>query len=106
MFRKDDLNVHLRGARDDGVEVGGFSEPEENTIPVGPIVRITDLSVIVLNVEAVQLQDKNAVRGQPLVLTATMVTLQSEQLLIPAAARFYIIDCYQRLRAHGWVQCI
>ena len=57
-------------------------------------------AVMVLDIEAVQLQHERSVAEQAFVLVAAVPALAPEQLLIPAAARRNVGDRDQRLRVH------
>jgi hypothetical protein len=70
----DDLYAHFFGAFDDCLEII-YLEPQQNTIAVGLVITITDPSVMVLNIEAVQLKNELTVRDQALVLGAPMIAL-------------------------------
>jgi hypothetical protein len=61
---------------------------------------IADRSVMVFYFEVVQLKDKLAICDQLFICGAPMIALAAEETLIPSAARFYISDSDQRLRAH------
>ena len=55
-----DLDAHLGGALHYGVEITDL-EPKQHSIAVGPDGRIADGAVMVLDFEAVQLQDELAI---------------------------------------------
>jgi hypothetical protein len=46
------------------------------------------------------LKDQLAVRNQPLVVRATMITLAAQKALVPLAARFHIGNGNERFGAH------
>ena len=95
----DDLNTHLFGALDDGVEVVGL-EPEEKAVAVGALVAVADGNVIVFGVEAVKLQDELAVPEKTPVLRVSFVAAQTKQAFIPVAAGVDVCDSDERLRTH------
>lgn len=95
-----DFNFHFRGAFHRRVEVVNF-EPEQHAIAVRPVGRIADAAVMVLDFEAVQLQNEPAVTHQLLVLLSTVSPAATQQAPIPAAARFDIRHADKRLGTHG-----
>jgi hypothetical protein len=98
--------VHLYGARNGRFEVV-YLKPEQNTIAVRFVARITDRPMVMLNLEPMQLQDQNAIRNKPLILWATVCASASEQAPIPAAACLDIVYGNQRLGAHvSTIACI
>ena len=98
MARPDDLRLQVRGAGQGGVEVGDF-KPQEHAVS-GREVGIADGAVMVLHVPAVQLQNQPAVRDESLILSAAVVTLTTQEALIPAAACLDVTHANQGLRAH------
>jgi hypothetical protein len=60
MARQDDLHFHFVGASDGSIEIVNF-KPQEYTVAIGLVCRITDPPVVVLDLEAVQLEDERAV---------------------------------------------
>ena len=96
------LDSHFIGALDDGVEVVDL-EPEEDAIAVGFVTAVGDGAVVVVGVEAVELEDEVVVETETLILSAAVVGAKAEEVLIPAAAGFDIRDNDERLRAHGFL---
>ena len=80
------------------VEIIEF-EPQQHTIAMRQIL-VTDWTVIVSHIPAVQLQDQLSIRNKPLVLRSAVRTLTAQQTLIPTTARFDIMHANQRLWAH------
>jgi hypothetical protein len=99
MARPEDLDSHFAGALDHGVEVVDL-EPEQETIAVGPVVAVGDRAVVVLGVEAVELQDELIIEAEPLVVRAAVIAAKAEEALIPAAAGLDVGDRDERLRAN------
>ena len=97
--RHNHLDGHLVGALDDGVEVVDL-EPEQETVAIGFVVAIGDGAVVVLGLEAVELQDELVVEAETLVVRAAVVAAQAEEALIPAAAGFDVSDGDEGLRTH------
>jgi hypothetical protein len=100
MARFDNVRLHLRGSGDGGVEVVDL-EPEKDSVPIGLILGITDSSVVVCDLEVVELEDQGVVRDQSLVFRAAVVAPTAEETLVPAAACFDVGDGNQGLRTHG-----
>ena len=65
----DDLDTHFSGALQYGVKIIHL-EPQQYTISVWPILKITDRTMMVIDFEAVQLKDNLAVEEQLLVFGA------------------------------------
>jgi len=70
------LYAHFSTALHDRVEVL-YLEPQQHAVPIRLVVPIADPAVVVFHFKAVQLQDELAVRHQPLVLRATVITAQT-----------------------------
>ena len=100
MAGKNNLDLHFRGALHYRVEVFHL-KPEQHTISVGLIGTIADVTVLVLDFKAVQLQDERAIFHELLVLLAAVGTAATQQALVPAAAGFDIGDADERLGAHA-----
>jgi hypothetical protein len=73
-------------------------EPERHTVAVWSRRRVADLAVVVVDVEAVQLESECPAMEQALVLLPTVSALAVEQLLVPATAARDVGDRDQRLR--------
>ena len=95
-----DLHAQLGRTLQGGVEVI-YLKPEEHTIAVGSVRAIADGTVIMLHIEAVQLQDELAILHQLLVVAAAVSAAAAEQLLIPPAAGFDVRDADKGLGTHG-----
>ena len=80
------LQVHSSGYG--RVEVVDF-KPQEHTISMRK-VSVPNGTVMMLHVPTVQLKNQAAVRNEPLILGAAMVTLATKETLIPAAARLNV----------------
>lgn len=100
MAGQDHLDAHLTGALHDGIEVVGL-EPKQKAVAVGFVGAVGDGAVMVLGLEAVELEDELVVEAQALVVRAAVIAAQTEEALVPAAAGFDIGDGDERLRAHG-----
>ena len=92
------LDLHFFGTGYGRVEIIKF-KPQQHTIAMRQIL-VTDWTVIVSHIPAVQLQDQSIVQNKTLILGAAMRTLTTKQALIPATARFDIVHANQRLWAH------
>jgi hypothetical protein len=100
MPRQYDLHTYFLGSLHKGFEVVDL-KPEEHTVAIGLICRVADTSVMMFNIEAMQLQNEPAVFHQLLIVLASMSTATAEQTLVPLAAGFNICDTDQGLREHG-----
>ena len=98
MARQDDLCLQVRGPDNGRVEVANF-KPQEHAVS-GREVGIADGTVMMLHIPAVQLKNQPAMRNEPLILRAAMVTLTTKETLIPATARFNIAHANQGLWTH------
>ena len=92
------LDLHFFGAGYGRVEIIEF-KPQQHAIAMLQIL-VTDRTVIVSHVPAVQLKDQSIVQNKTLILGAAMRTSTTKQTLIPATARFDIVHANQRLWAH------
>ena len=99
MARQDDFGVQFGDTGDRGIEVVDF-KPQEYAISIGLVIRITDRSVVVFDLKAVQLQDQHAVGDQSLIFRAAVRALAAEQTLVPPAARFDVGHCDEGLGTH------
>jgi hypothetical protein len=99
MTGHDNLGIHLRRTGDGFVKVVDL-KPQQNTIAIRLVVRIADRSVVVIDLNAVQLQDQPVIRHQSLIFRAAVRALAPEQTLVPAAARFDIGHCNEGLGTH------
>ena len=95
----DDLSLQVLSASNGRVEVLEF-KPQEHAISVGPDVGISDATVMMVHIPAVQLKNQPAVRNEPLILRAAMRTLTAKETLIPATARFNIAHANKGLWTH------
>lgn len=99
MTRSDDLHAHLRGALHGRFKVVNL-KPQQHSVSIRPVIRISDRTVVMYYPEPVQLEDNLSIRNQLLVLGASMITAAPEQALIPAAACFHVGDGNERLGTH------
>jgi hypothetical protein len=76
--------LELFGAYHNLIEVGHLTEPQQDAV-AGFGVRVDEESVVVFHIAVMQLQDECAASEQPLVLSAPMITAETEQLLVPPA---------------------
>jgi hypothetical protein len=95
---KNHLGLHFLGASHCCIEVVNL-KPKEDTIAMRQIL-VTDGTVMVSHIPAVQLKEQPIVQSKTLILGAAMRTLATKQTLIPATARFDIVHANQRLWAH------
>ena len=79
-----DRCIELSGARDDVVKVGHLAEPQQNAV-ANLDIRSNEEPVVVFDAAMMKLKNKNAAGEQPLVLGTSMITAETQQLLIPAA---------------------
>jgi hypothetical protein len=98
MPRLNHLDLHFLRARHGRLEIVKL-EPQEHAVAMRQIL-VTDWTVIVSHIPAMQLQDQPSTRGQTLVLGSSVCTSTTKQTLIPATARFDIVHANQRLWAH------
>lgn len=96
MARLDLIGSHLTGALDGGVEVVDL-EPQQDAVSVGPVIRITDRPVMVMDLEAVELKHQHTIADQPLVLGSAMCAPAAQEALIPLAARLDVGHGNERL---------
>ena len=96
MARFDDVCLQLFGTRNRGVEVVQF-KPQENAVSIRPKFRITQWTVLVLDIPVVQLKDQGFTGDQSLIVRPTVPALATEQTLIPAAA------CLDVVHANEWL---
>ena len=85
MAKLELIGSYLTGALDGGVEVVDL-EPQQDAVPVGPVIRIADGSVMVVDLEALELKHQHIIADQPLVLGSAMCAAGQEPL-VPFAAR-------------------
>jgi hypothetical protein len=97
--RHDDLGLHLGRAQHGRVEIIGL-EPEQDAVAIRLVIGIANRPVMVFDVEAVQLQDQHAMRGQSLIFMAAMRAIAAKQALIPPAAGLDIGNGNEGLGAH------
>ena len=100
MAGEDNLRLEGLGSANRVIEVVDL-EPQQDTVAVRPIIGIADWSVVVCDLEAVQLEYQYTVRDQPLVVRPAVRTVTAEEVLIPTTARFHIGGGYQRLGTHS-----
>jgi len=86
--RFDDVSLQLFDTCNRSVEVIYF-KPQEHAVSSYD-VGITEATMLVLDIPAVQLKNEPVIRDQPLILAAPMPTLTPKKTLIPATARFNI----------------
>src|SRR4051812_35483725 len=97
--RQEDFGSHRPGPRDRRVDVLDL-EPQQYAVARRPVVGVADPSVMVLDFPPVQLQHQFPRDDQALVIRPAVIASAAEQLLIPTAARFYVVYANQWLRAH------
>jgi len=100
--RQEDVRLHLHGTSHRGIEIVHL-EPEQDAIALGLVRWIADPTVVVFDIEPMQLQDQNVLRDQPLVFRSAVPAVAAQQSLIPAAARLDVTHCNKRLWAHPGV---
>ena len=87
MRRLHDRRVELLRASYDFVEIGHFAEPQQDAV-TDLEIWIDEDSVVMFDVSMVELKDESLLGEQPLVIRATMITTEAEELLVPAARCF------------------
>ena len=100
MPRHGDLHAHFSGTLHHRVKVVHL-EPQQDAVSVWLVGAIADRTVVVVHLEAVQLENNLAVPDQLLIFAAAMVASAAQQSLIPAAACFHIANSDERLRTHA-----
>src|SRR5690606_38028517 len=75
-------------------------EPEQRAVAVGPVMLVGDGAVVVLDIDAVQLEEQAAVAHEPLVLAPAVRALAAQEPLVPAAARLDVSHRDQGLGSH------
>ena len=108
MSRQHDVGTHFLCPGDCCIEVLDL-EPQQNPIPIRPVGRIADLTMIMFYIEPMQLEYEHAVGRQSLVFVASMRALAAEKASVPAAAGLDIADGNEWLRLHlvrisAWIQ--
>src|SRR5215475_7397471 len=63
-------------------------KPEEHSIAVRFVIRVTDRAVMMLNLKAVQLHHQHSILLEALIFRTTVSARAAEQFLIPAATGF------------------
>ena len=96
---QDDLHTHFGGAPHDRVKIVDL-KPQQYTVSVWLVVAIANRTVMVFNVETVQLKDKLAIPDQLLIFGAPVIASAAQQTLIPTATCFHIGYGDQWLRMH------
>ena len=91
MFRQQDLNAHSSGTSYDCVEIVDL-EPQQHSVSVWPIVRITHRAVMMFRFEAVQLKNKSAIRNELFVLGTSMIATTAKETLIPFTACSHVVN--------------
>lgn len=99
MSGQHDLDAHGRGAFEDVVEVVDL-KPEQQTVTIGPVVRIGDGAVMVFDGKAVQLKNNLTVMNQLFVDGAAVIAADTEKTLVPETAGFNVSDCDEGLGTH------
>ena len=89
MTRQDNLHPQLCRPRNGGVKIISL-KPEQDAVPMRQL-GITDATMMMIFLPAVQLKNQFAVRGsEPFILRAAVGASATKQTLIPAAARLDI----------------
>ena len=89
MRRPHNRRLQLFGPYDDFVEVGHFTEPQQNAIADFGL-SVDEKPMVVFDIAVMKLKGESAAGKQPLVLGTSMITAETQQLLIPAARRLDI----------------
>jgi hypothetical protein len=87
MARQDDLGFQFGDTIHRRIEVVDF-KPQQYSISIGFVIRITNRPVVVCDFEAVQLHDQLAIGNQSLIFAPAVRALTAKQALVPPAARF------------------
>ena len=99
MPRQHNVGLQFRGARRGGIEVVDL-EPEQDAVAIRPVVAIAEGTVVVRDVERVQLHHQPVTVYEPLVLGPAVVAAAPEEPLIPPAAGFDVRHDEERLGSH------
>jgi hypothetical protein len=76
--------LELFGARDNLIKARHFAKPQQHAITdVG--ILIDKESVVVFDIAVMKLQNQSAAGQQTLILRTSMITAETQQLLVPAA---------------------
>ena len=98
MAWQDNLGLQFLSTRHGRVEVADF-KPQEHAVS-GRDVGIANATMMMLDFPAVQLKHQPALRNEPVIIRAAVVTSTAQKPLIPATARLNIVHANQGLRSH------
>jgi hypothetical protein len=87
VLREDDLGVHIGRSLYGLVKIIDF-KPQKDAIAIRPVVAVSNRSMVMVGLKAVELQHEVSSMNEPLVHGTAMLAAAAEQLLIPAAACF------------------
>jgi len=76
-------------------------KPKQHAIPIGPKVRISEWTVMMLDIPLMQLEDQNTIPFKTFVVGPPMAALAAEQPLIPATARLDVVHTNEWLEMHN-----
>ena len=96
--RQNHFCPHLRRPRNRRIKIGGL-KPKENAVAMREM-RVTQGSVMMLDIPPMQLQDQLPVGDEPFIFWAAVSALAAKQTLIPATARLHIPHGNKWLRTH------
>src|SRR5688572_14466074 len=99
MTWQNDLRLQFCGASKGCVEVADF-KPQQHAVSGGKLW-VADRTVMMLHLPRVQLKHQPSLRNETLIVRAAVVTLATQEPLIPAAACFDITHANQGLWLHG-----
>ena len=96
MTGQDDFNPHAFGSPDRCLEVLDF-KPQQHPVAVRFQLRVTDRTMVMIDLPMVQLQNQFSLRLQAFVIGSTVGTLATQQALVPATG------CLDIVRADEWL---
>lgn len=99
MPRQDDLRPKLLSTGNGGLKIFNF-KPEQDSIAMRES-GIPNRPVVMIYVPAMQLHEQLTVCNQLLVLVSAVTALASQKTLVPATARFNILNANKGLWTHG-----
>jgi hypothetical protein len=100
VWRNHDRRAQVPEARHRGVEVVDL-EPGEDAVAVRPVIGVAEVAMMVVDLEAVELQDQLACAvHEPLVPRAAVCAARAEEPLIESARRLDVVAHDEGLGAH------
>src|SRR5262245_24671265 len=105
MTRHHNFGLHLGRTLKRVVKVV-YLEPQQHAVAVRFVVAIADRSVMVFDLEPVQLHDQHTVGFKSLVLRTAVRAPTAKESLIPLAAGFDVGHCDKWLWSHRSSNCV